>query len=342
MNESSPYNELYLLSLSFVIAKLANLFSGLKLDQFLTDKPKNIAKLAKEMQLHPEALYRFLRVLSAYKIVDLIEPDQVAANKMTEQLAKINSPHVADGYELFSGALHTLKTNQSSWKEVFGRSFYEMVNADESKTATFREWNTLTAGDWLPPVFNSYDFSWAKTVVDVGGGAGYFLKSILEKYPEIKGVLYDQEEVVKESVFNNAQEFSERVDVIGGDFFKQVPEGGDLYTVCRTLLNWSDEKSISMLGNCHKAMQGKGKLLIVDFYLPKPDDPKYLQSVVNDLYLFVGVDSAIRTEAQWRQLLDQTPFKLSKFIQAKDTPESSTFCPMCLIEITTCLASHSG
>jgi SAM-dependent methyltransferase len=334
MNDSSPYNELYLLSLSFVIAKLANLFAELKLDQFLKDEPRKISELAEAMSLHPEALYRFLRVLSAYKVVDLIEPDQVSANSMTKQLAKINSPHIGDGYELFSGALHTLKTNQPAWKEVFGQSFYETINADKAKTSVFREWNTLTAGDWLPPVFNSYDFSWAKTVVDVGGGAGYFIKNILERYLDINGVLYDQEGVVGQSVFSNTSEFDGRIEVTGGDFFKHVPSGGDLYTVCRTLLNWNDEKSINLLENCHQAIQKNGKLLIVDFFLPEPGDPKYLQSAVNDLYLFVAVDSAIRTEAQWRQLIDQTPFKLSSFIRAEDTAESSTFCPMCLIELT--------
>ncbi|MBV8572144.1 MAG: hypothetical protein JO319_16110 [Acidobacteriaceae bacterium] len=84
----------------------------------------------------------------------------------------------------------------------------------------------------------AYDFSPFNVMVDVGGGHGFAICSILEKYPQMQGVLFDLEDIVP-----GADErirklgLQERCRTAFGDFFQAVPEGGDVYfrsTSCMT------------------------------------------------------------------------------------------------------------
>jgi hypothetical protein len=43
-----------------------------------------------------------------------------------------------------------------------------------------------------------------------------------------------------------------------------VPAGGDVYVMKRVIHDWDDERSITILKNCHRAMAGKGKLLLIE------------------------------------------------------------------------------
>src|SRR5678816_2040887 len=69
-----------------------------------------------------------------------------------------------------------------------------------------------------------YDFSQFGTIVDVGGGHGGLITSILEKNPQVKGVLFDAAEVIEGARPKiEAAGLADRVETVAGDFFKSVP-----------------------------------------------------------------------------------------------------------------------
>lgn len=74
-------------------------------------------------------------------------------------------------------------------------------------------------------IAEAYDFSSFYTVCDIGEGQGILLKSILSANPHLKGVLYDQESVVKDHVL---ADMSERAEVLAGNFFEGVPKANVL------------------------------------------------------------------------------------------------------------------
>ena len=78
-------------------------------------------------------------------------------------------------------------------------------------------------------VLNSYHFSTVSRLVDVGGGQGLLLASILKKYPHMKGILLDVPAVVEEArEIINSYGVAERCERMGGNFFESVP-AGDAY-----------------------------------------------------------------------------------------------------------------
>ena len=55
---------------------------------------------------------------------------------------------------------------------------------------------TAFSGNIIPAVLDAYDFSETKVLVDVAGGHGMVLTSILQRYPTMRGVLTDVDRVI--------------------------------------------------------------------------------------------------------------------------------------------------
>jgi ubiquinone/menaquinone biosynthesis C-methylase UbiE len=331
--DDSPKDHLLLLAHEFILSKVIMGAAELKLGKLFVNGNLSLDQIAQQLKIPAVTLKPFLKILVDHCILKEPQTDVYSATSLSDCFDRILSPHILDGYKVFSGALYALQHNTGSWEHVFDKSFYEYLNQDAKKLQMFKEWCVQSAIDWLPPILSSCDFPEEKTIVDVAGGGGHFLASVLERNPEMTGVLFEQP-----SMLNGAEEspvfakVKSRVKFEGGDFFKKIPEGGDIYTICRTLLNWSDEKSIEIINNCFHAMKGKGRLWLIDFVVPDPDHPKYPRAVINDISLFVIFNSAIRTEVEWRALLSKTLFTVSKVYITREDSKPEPFYPMCIIE----------
>src|SRR5262249_46275388 len=104
-------------------------------------------------------------------------------------------------------------------------------------------------------VASSYDFSGIGKIIDVGGGHGTLIAAILQKYPQMAGILFDSPHIAeraRESIASAG--LANRCEVAGGDFFKSVPAGCDAYLLRWIIHNWDDERAITILRNCRQAM----------------------------------------------------------------------------------------
>ena len=82
-------------------------------------------------------------------------------------------------------------------------------------------------------VISAYDFSRVGTVVDVGGGQGTLLASILTANPQTRGILFEKPHVIAlaQPIFEAAG-LNERCEFVAGDFFASVP-GAGMFTFSR-------------------------------------------------------------------------------------------------------------
>ena len=74
----------------------------------------------------------------------------------------------------------------------------------------------------------------------------FWLKSILTANPHLRGILYDQENVVKDHVL---ADLAGRVEIQAGNFFERVP-AADVLLMKNVLHDWSDEKCRVILSQC--------------------------------------------------------------------------------------------
>lgn len=310
--KTSNENATHPLAMSYALAKSIAIAVDYKFDELISNEGLSITSLAKACRFNPAALLHLLRVLDASEII-ILDADHVGRGPLIDQLDDVRSMHVLGAYKAFDELEYTLKTHKPAWDKVYGKPFYETLTPEE--TAQFALWCQKSAKAWLAGVFSLYDFSSYQSFVDVGGGNGYFLSQILKRFQYAKGKVLDQPSILEESkaVFEHAA-CLDRVEIVPGDFFKSVPEGGDLYTICRTLLNWSDDDAIKILNECAAAMNENAKLLIIDFMLPERDHPHYMRTALSDLNLFTIMNSANRTEQEWRALVDKSDLTLNNVI----------------------------
>ena len=121
-----------------------------------------------------------------------------------------------------------------------------------------------------------YDFSRFDKIVEVGGGQGGLITSILKANPRAYGVLFDAEEVIAGARLKlEAAGIGDRCATMAGDFFQSVPAGGDAYIMKWIIHDWDDARAIRILKNCRSQMPQNGRVIIIDSVVPEGDDPDF-------------------------------------------------------------------
>lgn len=167
-----------------------------------------------------------------------------------------------------------------------------------------------------------YDFSGLTTIVDVGGGYGALLAAILQANSHLRGVLFDAPHVIADAGdFLTAQGVAQRCDLVAGNFFEALPAGGDVYILKWILIGWDEARAATILRNCHRALNGRGKLLVIERIIPPGNEPFY--GKLADLNLLVLYRGRHRTAAEYRALFAQAGFELTRLIPTPSPTEFS-------------------
>jgi hypothetical protein len=206
---------------------------------------------------------------------------------------------------------------------VHGVSMWGLLDRDPDYAATFNEaMSRLTALDW-PTVAGAYDFTPFTRIVDVGGGHGQLLASMLAAAPGAEGVLLEQE-----SLLPGAKERLAEAGVLarcrleGGSFFDRVPEDGDLYVLRRVVHDFDDDHALALLTTLRRDMTDDATLLLLESVVPPGGGPHFAKSLDLDMLLFVG--GRERTEQEYAALLDRAGFELTRVVP--------TISPISLVE----------
>jgi hypothetical protein len=142
------------------------------------------------------------------------------------------------------------------------------------------------------------------------------LQLALQKYPAIRGILYDLPGVTERAKANlRAARLADRCTVIGGNFFESVPVGADAYLMRHIIHDWDDEKATRILHNVHRAMREDGQLLVVEGVIPPGNDPSFGKLL--DLTMLVIPGGKERTEEEYRKLYEAGGFHLTRIVPTK-------------------------
>jgi hypothetical protein len=203
-------------------------------------------------------------------------------------------------------------TGQPAFDRVFDSSGFDYCAEHPDAAQIFINGMTSASAIEGPAVVAAYDFSRFERIVDVGGGQGALLHAILSATPGLQGVLADQPYVVEGAASLQTGPIAGRCEVAGVDFFQTVPEGADAYIMKLIIHDWNDDDALKILKNCRRAIRRDGTLLIVDAVLKPPNEPD--PGKLRDLNMLVTLRGLERTEAEFRMLLKQAGFSLTRVI----------------------------
>jgi len=107
---------------------------------------------------------------------------------------------------------------------------------------------------------------------------------------------------------------ADRCELVGGDFFAEVPSGGDAYVLKVVIHDWDDERARRILSNCRKAMGSEARLLVVERVIPERLEPTFVdqRGTLMDLNMLVLAGGRERTEAEFRELFESAGFNLER------------------------------
>lgn len=88
----------------------------------------------------------------------------------------------------------------------------------------------------------AYDFAAITHLVDVGGGIGTMIQTLLGAYPHLKGTVYDQPPVIEQARRQPADPAVQtRCAFAAGNFFESVPSGADAYLLSHIIHDWDQD-----------------------------------------------------------------------------------------------------
>ena len=209
--------------------------------------------------------------------------------------------------------VQSVQTGKTGLELAQGAPLYGYLAQHPEDASLFNETMVNFNSHKPPAVAAAYDFSTFKTIVDVGGGTGNMLATILCRHTGPRGLLFDLPQAVADApALLGAKGVNDRVTVEAGDFFKAVPAGGDAYVLSHVIHNWTEDQCFTILGHIRKAMSPHGHLLIVEMVLP-PGDTPHLGKML-DMVMLVLTEGQERTEAEYGLLLKKAGFRLTRVV----------------------------
>ncbi len=294
----------------------------------LNNGPQDIQALAESTETHAPSLYRLMRALAGVGVFRENEDGEYETTAFGRCLVRgspgaLRARAILNGeewYAAWGGLLQGVRTGDTAFDQVVGMPFFEHLAANAEAEAVFNEAMASSTEGAARAVADAYDFSRCRTIVDVGGGTGAFLAGILQANPQARGVLFDRPNVVAAAggLLTSAR-VADRCDVVAGDFFEAVPDGGDVYLLSWVIHDWDDVRSVTILKNCRRAMARDARLLVIEQVIPTGNEPSL--SKLYDLHMFVLSGGRERREDEYRDLLAATDLRLARIIST-DVPRS--------------------
>ena len=286
-------------------------------DQIEPGSPQAVESLAVATGSHERSLYRILRFLASYGIFQEKSNRKFDHTPLSQSLRSDAEGSFRPAAQMmhrmhpaWDGLHHSAITGESGVKRVFGEPLFDYIGTHPELAPFFDAAMPAIHGHETAAMLEAYDFSAVDFLADIGGGNGSLIGAVLQRYPKLRGLLFELGHVAaraRESL--KAYDLEGRYSVIEGNFFDSVPGGADTYLFRHIIHDWTDEQSVQILNNCRKVIPNNGRLLIVEAVVPTGNASSLAKDF--DMVMMVFPGGIERTEEEYRFLLEQAGFRLS-------------------------------
>lgn len=341
MDAPSPqdFGEMFKLINGYHISQAIFVVVELGIVDLLAAGPRRCDELARETNTHAPALFRILRFLAGAGLFNEIGPKEFELTRLGATLrADLPGSVAAPVRFLLSDfqwtpwgrLIHSVRTGETAFNHVHGMGPFDYFTKNPKASAIFNSAMTSLSARAGAGIVERYDFSGLRSVVDVGGGQGFLLATILRANPALRGVLFDLPHVVA-AAGPILDDFSvrNRCETVGGSFFETLPKGGDAYIFRQIIHDWDDEHALAMLRNCRAAQTATGKVLLIERQIP-PDNREAMRVFQVDMEMLVNVGGMERTDAEYRSLFEKAGFRLTNILPLMDAGGFSVFEGSCV------------
>lgn len=312
----SPLNLILMTSGGYCVSRALHAIADLGIADSIGDSPAAIAEVASDRRLDADALARMLRLLSAHGIFST--SGGLVSHNDSSRLLRSDHPQSARAlarmfgmpvfWDSFQSLTHSISTGRPAVEAAFPEGFWGWLRNHPDSGAIFDEAMTGKSHAQVASVMEAYDFSSFNSVADIGGGRGHLLQAILNKHSNVRGVLFEQHHVVDELSALG----SERLVLVGGDFFENELPSSDAYVLMEVIHDWDDADSLRILSAVFDAAPSGATLLLVEQLMPEKAGAHWVRML--DIHMLALFGAKQRSQAEYAQLLSAAGFQLRTII----------------------------
>jgi len=315
---TSPHAFFSQLSTHLLLSRCIAVTAEIGIADLVAETPKTPEDLANGCHVNADALMRILRFLAAHGVFQADAHGAISNTPKSDLLRRtpgslrdqVRSSWQDVIWDTYRQLGETLRSGEPAFDRAFGMPFFDYLAAQPEIGARFDASMALMSMPENAALAAAYPFH--GTVVDVGGGRGGLLSSILREHREVRGLLFDQASVVQDTINLLVADQLDRCRVCAGDFFTSVPTDGDVYVLKRILHDWSDAEALRILRACRAALRREARVLVIDAVLSpgnSPDPNKML-----DVGIMALTKGRERTADEFQRLFEAAGLKLLRII----------------------------
>ena len=295
------------------------MFAAVELGVFdALESPKRLDELTSELRCDRTALMTLLDSCVSFGLLSRSEErylnTPVAATYLTQ-----DSPRRMTGYIHYSNSVmwkmwanleDAIREGSNRWKQTFdldGPIFSHFFRTDEAMQEFLmgmHGFGMITS----PHVVNAFDLTRFKVIADLGGATGHLAIAACQRYSQLRGIVFDLPhalELAKSMVQKSG--VSDRMEVLGGDFFQDTLPKADLYALGRIVHDWSEPKIRTLLRRIFDALPDGGGLLVGEKIIWEDrTGPRW--ALMQSLNMIVCTEGRERTLAEYASLLQDAGF----------------------------------
>jgi hypothetical protein len=297
----------------------------LKVADHLSEGPQSVEVLAKQVGVQADMLALHMRTMCSKDIFTEIEEGIFAHTEKSRYLQTDIPCSLVSVSELIrsdsqravwtpEALAYSLRTGKSAFEHILGENLWSFLGTHPEDLAIANGAVITLSASLNETVAEVCDLTGRQSLVDVGGGDGSFLATLLLKHPEMTGTLLEVPPVIENVQAQQMEpELAGRYTYQAGDFLESVPEGGDAYLLKEILTHWNDENCLKILNNCRRAMAPSGRLYIIEYILQTPPTKPTPYLVTGLIHRQWFDEDYQRTVPQLQRLLDQAGFEFVSY-----------------------------
>jgi hypothetical protein len=292
----------------------------------LGDAERSASEVSKACQADASSMYRLLRAMAALGLLGETPQQRFRLTEMGRPLRK-DVPESSWAAVVFwadlladfwSHLAECVRTGQNAQQVMDKAGIASRWSQDPGANAVFRAVMGTAPAENYAPIVDAWPFPAGGVVADLGGGGGALIRAVLERHPKLRGMLVDREASIETAAGHfKGSPSAERCELIVADLSEQVPKGADVYMLKHVLHGLIDEKAVAMLRHCRAAVPAAGRLLVIEFVLPDivpGAAPELVARFMSDLNMMAVTGGRERSEREWRILLEEAGFNLTRSI----------------------------
>jgi hypothetical protein len=289
----------------------------------LKDGARSTENLAAALEVNEDALYRTLRFLGGQGVFHETAPRQFANSPLSEWM-RTDVPESIRSILIFrdsaffltpfSDLLYSIETGAPARENGLEVNGFEHLRRNPEDAHLFDAAMTEISGLWASSVAAGYDFGKWGSLMDVGGGNGMLLATIMAVHPDLQGVLADQPHVLERASQHKCwqPDLLRRVRFEAMDFFQAIHSGCRAYLMKNIIHDWDDERACQILFNCRRAVPEDGVLLLIEYSIGGANTPSIGKTV--DLMMLTLTGGKERTMREHDELLTSAGFRMKRSI----------------------------